>query len=247
MRSLHARNGLDLDGPVDVEGSLSAKKIIARSLRARSLRVFPQQGLNPSRVATKRLVDQVASSVVPRGAICLWYGARDEVPDGWRVCDGGVLEGATEGLEADFFPSGSRLPDFTGRFAEGASANKGVRDDQDQLGNPTDPPGRPEGHTTRLPSNPRHTHDMALFASGPASADVSVLVPSLRASQVGTFKISTGETIQPGIVVAQGGPATDQKYGGMHRHGGIGFAGLETPAPFAVEPPNRKLYYIVKT
>lgn len=252
-----ATNGLDVDGPVTAKGTVvvtGTQGVDANTLSAPSIRMLSSQG--PAQLVTKRQADLKAQDTLPDGTICMFYGDRASVPAGWKICDGGkhTPAGTTYTGEQllNYYPSGPNLPDFRNRFPLGVDMGEGDAAAATRSGTMgKEFAADAEGHTRRLTQLPLHSHGMEIKGTGSTSGATSVLIPSIKSSEVQagrTDKISTGVAVQPSIVASPGGApgATDSAYGSNHRHKDIGSTGKPTPDPYGVEPRNRKLYYIIK-
>jgi hypothetical protein len=254
--SLRVTNGLDIDGPLQVRGTLEVagtEGLEARTLTAPSMRMLTAQSAT---LVTKQQVDERAQVTLPDGTICMFYGTKAEVPEGWRICDGseytppGTTYTGEERLNV--YPSGPKLPDLRNRFALGAdmgSSDAASVQRADTLGKEQEPAPPEAGHNRRLTQLPRHTHTMEIKGTGSARGATSVLIPAIKSSEVqagNTSKVSTGVAVQPAIIMSPGGAPGTNTYGTNHRHKDIGSAGKPTPDPYNVEPRNRKLYYIIK-
>ena len=102
-------------------------------------------------------------NILPFGAVIMWYGDKDYVPDGWAICDGSTVT----------LPNGTSLilPDFTNRFVVGASDSIGTVDARGSLpGSTVDPTSVTPLHTGGYTDAviPEHTHSAsATFAGSP--------------------------------------------------------------------------------
>jgi len=93
-------------------------------------------------------IDSEMSVLVPKGIIALWYGAIDDIPQGWVICDG----------END-------TPDLTDRFIIHADADSGGTNDVADTGG---------AHSVTLTGAqsglPIHTHAITTYEGGGGGA-----------------------------------------------------------------------------
>jgi len=93
-------------------------------------------------------IDSEMSVLVPKGIIALWYGAIDDIPQGWVICDG----------END-------TPDLTDKFIIHADADSGGTNDVADTGG---------AHSVTLTGAqsglPIHTHAIATYEGGGGGA-----------------------------------------------------------------------------
>lgn len=99
----------------------------------------------------------VEHAFVPRGAILMWSGSIDEIPEGWVLCDGGSYTVTQEdGSEGSF-----TAPDLRSRFIVGAGeADTIVGEDLSTYpvgATDVNGPGE-EKHTLSIEEMPEHDH-----------------------------------------------------------------------------------------
>lgn len=82
-----------------------------------------------------KVLQPISEHIVPKGVIVMWSGTIDEIPYGWRLCDG------TNGT-----------PDLSGRFVVGYDADDA---DYDEIGNA----GGEKAHKLTAAEMPKHNHN----------------------------------------------------------------------------------------
>lgn len=181
-----------------------------------------------------------SNALVPSGAILMWSGDENTVPEGWALCNGQTVtyEGRT-----------TRTPDLKGRFVVGYDPSDFSYDDPGALsaGNTSDT-GETGGRRTVTLSGsnlPRHRHSIDITTSGP-STTTNPLSPNggiyQREFDVGLTRTHTIQTLTARGVL-QFRAEMD------HTHtidGDTGFTGSSTPAAVENRPPYYVLAYIIK-
>lgn len=125
--------------------------------------VTPEQ-LNSLPTNATEVVEEMLKHLVPKGAIQMWSGAENAVPDGWAVCDGRTVTGY------------GVVPDLRDRFIVGVSPTKAVGATGGSATTATDGSG---DHTHTVNETvlteaqlPEHTHSPYVWnATGTGSAD----------------------------------------------------------------------------
>ena len=117
------------------DGSISASKLSPQSIHA---------GLLQSNAVTvSALAQEVMDLLVPPGSIIAFGGAPENVPNGWRLCDGSPARSADHprlfagigtawgaGLNDSDPETDFNLPDLRGRFLRGVDGGAGVDPDR---------------------------------------------------------------------------------------------------------------------
>lgn len=102
----------------------------------------PPIGDSSTKIATTAFVAGVAGGVIPVGAIVMWSGTNQNIPYGWEICDGRVVNGIT-------------LPDLRDRFIVGVGSQYQVRDT-----------GGTASVTLNVNQIPSHTHTASTSDAG---------------------------------------------------------------------------------
>lgn len=129
-----------------------------------------------------------SSDSLPKRSIVMWGGSTSEIPGGWRLCDGGSLNGVT-------------TPDLRGRFV--LSYGQGPLD----FANTTiGALGGEQNHTltiNEMPSHnhsntvndPGHRHQLTTYDAGSANGDIGRNTSTLGDSYPYTNSATTGITV----------------------------------------------------
>ncbi|MFW5835373.1 MAG: hypothetical protein ACOCU3_00310 [bacterium] len=113
-----------------------------------------EQHLAENSVNRDAAAPDITNYLVPVGTIVMWSGAIEEIPEGWRLCDG------TEGT-----------PDLRGRFIVGYDSEDG---DYDVIG----AGGGASSHTLTMLQMPAHNHEATTGAAGEHSHSLTLTTSS---------------------------------------------------------------------
>lgn len=123
------------------------------------------------------LVQKIDAAPVPKGGIIMWSGAILEIPDGWRLCDGGTINGMT-------------TPNLVNNFVVGA----GNTYDVDDTGGSADAVVVSHTHTVTESGAHTHTYKDTIFSESGNAAGNATYIDN-RDQIIGTTGRHTSTTV----------------------------------------------------
>jgi hypothetical protein len=129
--------GLTVAGNISGSGTLQVEAIATGTANNTSALVTTSTGL----------VQKIDAAPVPKGGIILWSGATVDIPTGWRLCDGGSINGMA-------------TPNLVNNFVVGA----GNTYDVDDTGGSADAVVVSHNHT--MQTSGTHTHEVIVSDNG---------------------------------------------------------------------------------
>ena len=113
---------------------------------------------------------------VPIGTIVMWSGSPNEIPNGWRLCDGDNTDQERIGLE---------IPNLSGQFVVGYNPND---NDFDKIGSI----GGEKSVTLNIDEIPNHSHEISSIKSKYSSASQTESLELLESGSKSFLTSTTG-------------------------------------------------------
>lgn len=145
--------GINLSGKVVTESSSTNDLQVNSSLTLGTVKVTEEEGTSKNLKVDGRLKDSTGY-VIPPGGIIMWSGVKENIPEGWKLCDGS-----------------NRTPDLRGKFIVGYDPDPEAKD-YNQAGTLSEgksAKGKTGGNaffkleTKHLPS---HSHSITIQSAG---------------------------------------------------------------------------------
>jgi len=130
---------------VETQGSLTAN-----SFKVDNFEILVLQDAASNKFLQVKQNDISIGGFIPRGGIIMWSGAANQVPPGWKLCDGNNNQ-PVDGLV---------IPDLRSRFVVGAGQGQGLSNYDSGT------KGGEEMHTLNVNELPAHTHALEIKADG---------------------------------------------------------------------------------
>jgi len=138
---------------VETQGSLTAN-----SFKVENFEILVLQDANANKFLQVKENDVPIGGFIPRGGIIMWSGQANQVPPGWKLCDG------NNGQKID----GLEIPDLRSRFVVGAGQGQGLSNYAPGA------KGGAEKHALSVNELPAHNHPASSGSAGGHHHDIPI-------------------------------------------------------------------------